>query len=303
MARYSRPASRVFETYESIPEAVSGHSSRKSRNGGKVPKVQTGTGLANIDISKSCATFSDLALHTQGSANGKRAKRKRSAHSHSAGARRSIRGGARNSASRTSDSITLDAAENLIAAAGHAERIGLPFTRFITIHWQAAGIVDSDAAEATAAFIKLASDWLRTRGHKTGSLWVRENPEGKGSHVHIAIHVPAGETLGRMQRRWLRRIIGKLRNYKKGSPDGRWRYRKGVIKTEPIGRSTRAAFSDPDGYRLNLENVLAYVLKGASPDAAAELRLKRLEPQGRIIGKRTGTSQNIGRAARSRGAG
>lgn len=53
-------------------------------------------------------------------------------------------------------------------------------------------------------------------------------------------------------------------------------------------------------YGANLEAVVAYILKGTCPDAARELDLERLEAGGRIIGKRAATSQNIGRAARSR---
>jgi hypothetical protein len=46
---------------------------------------------------------------------------------------------------------------------------------------------------------------------------------------------------------------------------------------------------------------LAYVLKGASEAAAASFNLERLEPGGRVIGKRCGTSQNIGAMARKDG--
>jgi hypothetical protein len=49
---------------------------------------------------------------------------------------------------------------------------------------------------------------------------------------------------------------------------------------------------------INLATALAYVLKGASSEAALRFALGRLEPGGRVIGKRCGTSQNIGAKAR-----
>jgi hypothetical protein len=55
---------------------------------------------------------------------------------------------------------------------------------------------------------------------------------------------------------------------------------------------------NPELHAINLDAVLTYVLKGASPDAASQFGLERLESGGRIIGKRCGTSQNIGAKAR-----
>jgi len=55
-----------------------------------------------------------------------------------------------------------------------------------------------------------------------------------------------------------------------------------------------------DSYFLQaaLEAALAYLLKGASPEVALQFGLERLQPGGRVIGKRCGTSQNIGAKAR-----
>ncbi len=249
----------MFETYEQVTGAVPRRSNRDSRSRGMLSFVKSGTALADIDTENSCTA---VAL-----------KSKRG------------RGGARNFAGRSSDCISRAQAENLIAAACHATETGLPLNRFITIHWGAAGVADEGAAKATGAFIKLVSDWLRTLGLQTAWIWVRENPAGKGSHVHIAIHVPAGVTLGRMQMRWLRRITGNS-------------YRRGVIKTENIGRSSMAAISDPEGHCANLQNVIAYILKGSEPAASERLGLVLLKSQGTVVGRRMSTSQNIGQAAR-----
>lgn len=198
--------------------------------------------------------------------------------------RRYGHGGARNRADRASDGLTHRQCQRIIGAAYRASAIGLAFNRFVTIHWELAGIGDARAAWATGRFIKLASDWLATRGGRFAWAWVRENGDGKGSHVHILLHVPPALARGfaAMQRRWLKRITSKP-------------YRPGTIKSERVGGSLRAAETVPEHYAANLDAALAYVLKGASPDAARALGLERLEAGGRVIGKRSAVSQNAGR--------
>lgn len=225
-------------------------------------------------------------------------------------------GGRRNSATRTSSSLSLNQATQIIEAAQFAAAIGLPFNRHVTIHWEQAGIPDCRAAWATGRFLKLAGDWVAKRGGRFSKVernrqriawaWVRENGDRKGSHVHILLHLPvnkiAGKNgrpcadntpgkqrarLGNMSRRWLRSITGKP-------------YRVGTIKTARIGGTANAAMTAPAAYQVNLAAVVGYILKGASPVAAQTLGLERLEAGGILIGKRAATSQNVGRAARER---
>ncbi len=195
-------------------------------------------------------------------------------------------GGKRNSASRVSECLSLNQAANIIAAAQYAAAIGLPLNRHVTIHWEHAGIPDERAAWATARFLKLAGDWIAKRGGRIAWAWVRENGEDKGSHVHILLHLPTGARLGDMQRRWLRSIAERP-------------YQANTIKTARIGGTAGAAHTAPAAYRANLAAIIGYVLKGASPEVAKELCLKRISEGGRIMGKRAATSQNIGRTART----
>ncbi|MCJ8158551.1 hypothetical protein [Sphingomonas sp. LaA6.9] len=195
-------------------------------------------------------------------------------------------GGARNSTDRTSVALTLRQASGIIEAAQFAYRVGLLFNRHVTIHLERAGVSDSEAAAAIGAFLTLARDWFRKQGKRTAWAWVRENGDGKGSHVHILLHVPVCvKWSGWRLRRWLERITGKP-------------YQAGIIQTARIGGTTRAAATAPAAYQANLAAVVAYVIKGASPDAARALGLERLEDGGRIIGKRAGWSQNVGLSAR-----
>ena len=200
------------------------------------------------------------------------------------------RGGARNRADRESHALTAAQIGNLKAAERHAEKIGLPFTRMISIHWQAAGVPLAGMAKATYRFIDLLTKALARHGSRTAWLWTHESVPGNGhdkcGHCHLLAHVPAAlvPIVTALQRGWLRRITGQP-------------YRARVIHSKPIGGRLGLETGNPDLHAVNLEVALAYVLKGASAEAASQFGLERLEPGGRIIGKRCGTSQNIGAKA------
>lgn len=197
------------------------------------------------------------------------------------------RGGARNHAGRVSHSLTVAQVANLKAAERHAKMIELPFTRMISIHWGAAGMPLAGMAKATGRFIDLMTKALARHGSSTAWLWVHENGDGKGGHCHLLVHVPASllPVLMGLQRGWLRRITGQP-------------YRARVVHSRPIGGRLGLEVGNPELHAVNLEAALAYLLKGASPEAASRFGLCRLQPGGRVIGKRCSTSQNIGAKAR-----
>ena len=199
------------------------------------------------------------------------------------------RGGPRNSATRESHALSASHVENLKSAARHADAIGLPLNRMVTIHWEKAGVPLSVMAKATGRFTDLLTKALAQHGCRTAWLWSHENCGGKGGHCHLLAHVPAAlvPTITGLQRGWLGRITGKP-------------YVGRVIRSKPIGGRLGLETGNPELHAINLETALGYVLKGASAEAAAGFNLERLEPGGRIIGKRCGTSQNIGATCRSR---
>ncbi len=200
----------------------------------------------------------------------------------------SSRGGARNLATRESHALSREHVRNLIEASIHADAIGLPLNRMITVHWEAAGVTLEGMARATGRFIELLSKALARHGSATAWLWVHENGVRKGGHCHILAYVPARlvPVVTRLQKRWLRTITGKP-------------YRARVIHSDPIGRRLGLEGSNLALHAINRDAALSYVLKGADEAAATSFGLERLEPGGRIIGKRCGTSQNIGAKARA----
>lgn len=197
------------------------------------------------------------------------------------------KGGARNRADRESHALSSAQVDNLIAAARHADLIGLPFTRMISIHWEAAGVPLDGMAKATGRFTDFLTKALARHGSGTALLWAHENGESKGGHLHLLVHAPADLVLilTGLQISWLRRITGRA-------------YRKRVIRSDPIGGRLGLEIGNPDLHASNRDVALAYVLKGADAAAAAQFGLERLEPGGLVIGKRCGWSQNIGAKAR-----
>jgi hypothetical protein len=195
-------------------------------------------------------------------------------------------GGARNRRDRVSTALSLAQARSIIAAAYQAHAVGQSFNRLLTVHWEALGLTDSQAAEASGDLRKLSSDWLRTRGVEPAWAWVRENDAGdgsKGSHLHLLLHCPSSVPIGRMWRRWLRKITGKP-------------YRRGGVHTSRIGGTLNSYDAAPAHYLANLDVVLAYVCKGVSLADATALGIEH-EPGGAIIGKRAAWRQGLGKNA------
>jgi hypothetical protein len=182
-------------------------------------------------------------------------------------------------------------AVNIIDGALFAGSIGYPLNRFTTVHFGAGGV--ADAWPAIKRLRKLASDWLALRGVPLIDVWIREDGPDKGAHFHWLLHVPPGLRLGPRQPGWLRQC---------GVDPARLR-RGGIIFSETIGHSLSHAFVGlryGETYIDNLTITLAYVLKGASPATRRALGLRQAEPGGVISGKRCGTSERIGPAARRR---
>ncbi|WP_190276447.1 hypothetical protein [Tsuneonella flava] len=95
----------------------------------------------------------------------------------------------RNRADRESHALKPAQIANLKAAERHAEKIGLPFTRMISIHWQAAGVPVAGMAKATYRYADLLTKALARHGSRMAWLWTHENVPGnghdKGGHCHL----------------------------------------------------------------------------------------------------------------------
>jgi hypothetical protein len=197
----------------------------------------------------------------------------------------------RNRRGRRSTALRLSEVGNILAAAVFTAQEHRPLNRHTTVHFDAAGI--DDPVSALRAYMKLARDWLRTQGATFSYIWVRESGDQKGEHAHILMHVPAtlSSQFARRERGW-RKLIG-------AKPAA------GAFRSTPVGRSYRHAemgIQYGQTYRDALNGAVAYLVKGADPRAIKLLKLERIEVGGTLYGKRSGTSENIGRSARQRAA-
>lgn len=101
-------------------------------------------------------------------------------------------------------------------------------------------------------------------------------------------HIPPDcvEDLTSAQKRWLRKITGRP-------------YKKDVIFSRPVGLQLGLEASNPELHAANLKVAFGYLCKGAPQAALDATGIDRWhQPNGRVIGKRCGTSQNIGAKVR-----
>ena len=179
-----------------------------------------------------------------------------------------------------SEYLTLRQCEGLVAAAENAARIGLPFNRHWTVHYERAGIAEREGARFVGRLRKLTGDYARRHKLKEASMWVRENGHGKGGHVHILLHLPAGLSLRGRTRKWIELAGGTCR--------------EGVSCVKIIAGSKIVGFNgDAALYRANVAAVRNYLLKGATVTAGRTLGLARYGERGSVVGKRCGWTQNI----------
>jgi len=165
----------------------------------------------------------------------------------------------------------------LISCAPRALLLGCPLNQFVTIHCEAAGIEEDRVHGFLTRIMKLAADWLREcAGIRAHYVYAFENPSSGGLHVHILVHVPPAKQklFGRRLRGWLR-AAGATNRGK-------------VLDIQPIGRS---GTYDPS-YLRALAGMMKYIMKGAKPAACAGFGIVH-KPQGRVTGKRVGSSQTL----------
>lgn len=198
-------------------------------------------------------------------------------------------GGARNRASRISNSLTDKQVAALSDAAAFAFSQGLMFQRHWTIHYGKAGIEADEGARFVSHVLAMVAKQARREGGNLTALWVRERASDKGEHVHILMHIPTEMRLHGRTRRWIQ------------AAGGVWA--PGVSRVRVIGGRLSKIEENREGrYLLNAMNVVRYFLKGSSAETGLRIGLPRSGQSGRIIGKRCGWTQNIGQLARNGGS-
>jgi len=213
-----------------------------------------------------------------------------------------------NHRSRRSDYMKSAQALDLLEAALHAQRIGLPLNYHIVINFAAARTTRR-AQEIVSHYLRLIGQWLVKRGVQSTFLWALEHAEDTdehsfdtGEHVHILLHCPpelAREFAAKARSHWLA-IVG-------GTP------RRGALRSKRFALFPRDPSFTLAGYDVRLKGVLRYLLKTLDPSdrsnldgylpkslrqPTAELLKVRTKRHLPIEGRRCSRSNNISKKAR-----
>jgi hypothetical protein len=179
---------------------------------------------------------------------------------------------------RGSKSISVPQATNIIEAVEFAKSIGLPLVAHLTLHWSGTVAFDDNDGTRFAKVREGLKKVLFRRGIPAAWAWCREcKAHTDIVHSHLLFHLPvayrSGPKLAEMEAH-LERLVA--------------RHGKGIWSECALKLKV---WRDPDGL---------YLLKGGDSEVWRRFRIKKKfrEQQGIIHGKRCGTSQNIGPAAR-----
>lgn len=170
-------------------------------------------------------------------------------------------------------------AENICHGFDFAAWLGRPLNNYITINFDAASTDKSN--DIFQAIRHKFRDWYNRRTKKLYGLalppmyvYTHENPGGH-THCNWVVHVPAElqSEFDSKRSKWIARAHGNVRKYD--------------VKAQAV---------DP----VTAKSLAKYLIKGIDPRFAGYLHLQAYaSPQGRIWGRRAGTSPALSRAARS----
>jgi len=189
---------------------------------------------------------------------------------------------------RKSGEITGTQADKIWEAANHAEQIRQPLNAFLTIHWDNQGGSGTVQERNSHLLIKVRH-WLCRRDHDLAVIWVIDHGIVSGQHAHNLINVPRNLLPGfkDMLPQWTG--IPAL-------PRDQWPAEK-RRKRHVLGYGQDGIWHFERLYDHGV-GLRRYILKGAV-DRYHRYGIRQMD-QGMVIGKRCGTSNSLGKAARSR---
>ena len=97
--------------------------------------------------------------------------------------------------------LTVEQVAKMFEAGELAFERDLPLNRSFTFHLRDTEWCDQ-YQKLISRIIKNTREWLKRRGIELAYVWVLENAQTKGIHVHILIHIPAGKQVKYKQALW-----------------------------------------------------------------------------------------------------
>ena len=191
---------------------------------------------------------------------------------------------------RASKHIAVRQASNMMEAVAFARLIDLPLVAHLTIHWAYTDIGDDPDGKLFAKVREGFSKWADRHGFTFNGIWARErlsDGHAEVDHCHLLFHLPVEYRTGA---RLLQVEAAIYRLIKKHGRRDENKHGYGYWADEVIDLRIH---DDPDG---------KYLIKGGGPDVWKRfgIRKEHRRSQGLILGKRCGTTENIGPAARHR---
>jgi hypothetical protein len=176
--------------------------------------------------------------------------------------------------------ISVAQASNMIEAVQFAKLIGLPLVAHLSIHWSLTDVGDDPNGALFARFREGLNKWFNRRGIVFAGAWARERQacgQSDVEHCHLLFHLPVEYRTGK-----------KLLEVEDAMSRLVERYGRGILHEKAIDLRVH---DNPDG---------KYLIKGGGRKIWKRFRLRKEHRrlQGIIYGKRCGTTQNIGPAAR-----
>jgi hypothetical protein len=183
---------------------------------------------------------------------------------------------------RASKYITMRQATNIIEAVKFAKLIDLPLVAHLTIHWSLTDAGDDPNGNLFAKFREGLDKWLHGHRIEFVGAWARERQSRGQSdvvHCHLLFHLAVEYRKGKRLLQVEEAIHRLVKRHGRDVTDER------AIKL--------VIHENPDG---------KYLIKGGGPKVWKRFRLRKEHRrlQGIIYGKRCGTTENIGPAARRR---
>jgi hypothetical protein len=182
---------------------------------------------------------------------------------------------------RATKYITMRQAINVIEAVKFARSVGKPLVAHVTIHWSLTDVGDDPDGKRFAKVREGLDKWLDRHGVEFAGVWARERQAGGQSdveHCHLLFHLPVDFRTGKKLRQVEAAIFRLVKRHGGDVTDDR------AIKL--------VIYDNPDG---------KYLIKGGGKKVWKRFGLRKSHRrlQGLIHGKRCGTTENIGPAARS----
>jgi hypothetical protein len=181
-------------------------------------------------------------------------------------------------------------AQNMMEAVAFAKLIDLPLVAHLTVHWAFTDIGDDPDGKLFAKFREGLDKWARRHGFPLTGIWARERlsrGQAEVVHCHLLFHLPVQFRSGKGLREAESAIYRLINRHgrRDGDKHGHGYWADEVIKL--------VIHDNPDG---------KYLIKGGGPEVWKRfgIRKEHRRSQGLIFGKRCGTTENTGAAARRR---